>query len=101
MLNLLMLLNDNLSQIPNVTGEQLSSKIVNMIMAVYNMINGWFYNLAVLILVIGIIVFIIALIFHQKTAMKVLLGICGVALGIVIFANIFNIVGFFKTIANM
>lgn len=86
--------------IPNVSTDQMNSKLNGIFGQIDKLMNGSFFNLVVIIFAICVVALIVCLIFHKKLAARLALGLVGIILAMLIFGARYDIVGWVKSISG-
>lgn len=86
--------------VPSVTTHQMTDKVNGVFSQIYQFLNGWFMNFAVICLIIAIIGLLISAVFHKKGLKFFGVAIVIIGLSIILFENAPNLVGWFVTMSK-
>ncbi|UUV16670.1 hypothetical protein [Clostridioides difficile] len=99
--NSILFLTIGLSNIPDVSTEEMTNKINSAVGEVDALVSGSFYNIAVIAFLIVLVIFILcATVLKSKFAVKAAASMGCIFLAIILFSMRFQIIGWFSHIGK-
>ncbi|HHQ4326741.1 TPA: hypothetical protein ACSQRE_000019 [Clostridium perfringens] len=86
--------------VPDVSTDDMTNKVNGIFGEIQKLFSGSFGNIAMLCLIISVIVFIFCAAFHKKGLKPAAVAMIFIIVGILLFANINNIIGWVLHIAQ-